>query len=147
MTSRHRVARVFPQFPATYLVLQRRCLVGTCDAPLYYIDIGSLTDDGDMPSPVLAATVTDGYGHATWPYKKFFRNEKKRELCFALNLLDTMVPSRKPYISELCLTFSCHDQFPCKMLRCLSEAYWDMTIDDSGMIYMVDWYKIRQRPR
>ena len=38
-------------------------LTGTCDAPLYYIDIGSLTDDGDMPSPVLAVTVTDGYGH------------------------------------------------------------------------------------
>lgn len=58
----------------------------TCDAPLYYIDIGSLTDDGDMPSPVLAVTVTDGYGH----------------------------------------------------------AYWDMTIDDNGMIYLVDWWKIRK---
>lgn len=25
-----------------------------------------------------------------------------------------------------------------------TEAYWDMTIDDNGMIYLVDWYKIRR---
>lgn len=70
---------------------------------MYYIDIGSLTDDGDMPSPVLAATVTDGYGHAAWPLKKL--SKRNGELFFALNLLHTMVPSRKPYIYELCLTF------------------------------------------
>lgn len=58
-----------------------------------------------------------------------------------------MVPSRKPYIYELCPTFLCRDPNFLKFCSCLSEAYWDMTIDDSGMIYMVDWYKIRQRPR
>ncbi|CAE7263995.1 unnamed protein product [Symbiodinium natans] len=58
----------------------------TCDAPLYYIDVSGLTDDGAMPTPVSAANITDGYGH----------------------------------------------------------AYWDMTIDDDGNVYMVDWYKIRK---
>lgn len=38
---------------------------GTCDAPLYYIDLSTLADDGAMPTPVLAATVNDGYGHAS----------------------------------------------------------------------------------
>ncbi|CAJ1386166.1 unnamed protein product [Effrenium voratum] len=61
-------------------------VAGTCDAPLYYIDVGSLTDNGDMPSPTLATTVSDGYGH----------------------------------------------------------AYWDMTLDDDGNVYMVDWWKIRK---
>ena len=58
---------------------------GTCNAPLYYIDLSGLTDDGALPTPTLAATVTDGYGH----------------------------------------------------------AYWDMTIDAAGVVYMADWYKIR----
>ncbi|CAE7662890.1 unnamed protein product [Symbiodinium pilosum] len=61
-------------------------VVRTCDAPLYYIDVSGLTNDGDMPTPVSVANVTDGYGH----------------------------------------------------------AYWDMALDDSGNVYMVDWYKIRK---
>ena len=39
-------------------------VVRTCDAPLYYIDVSGLTNDGDMPTPVSVANVTDGYGHA-----------------------------------------------------------------------------------
>ncbi|CAE7415195.1 hypothetical protein AK812_SmicGene2899 [Symbiodinium microadriaticum] len=61
-------------------------VVRTCDAPLYYIDVSGLSDDGAMPTPVSAANITDGYGH----------------------------------------------------------AYWDMTIDNDGNLYLVDWYKIRK---
>ena len=41
-------------------------VVRTCDAPLYYIDVSGLSDDGAMPTPVSAANITDGYGHAAW---------------------------------------------------------------------------------
>ena len=29
-------------------------------------------------------------------------------------------------------------------MNVVPKAYWDMTIDDDGNVYMVDWYKIRK---
>ena len=106
-----------------------------------------------MPSPVLAATVTDGYGHATSP-KNFECSQSIPVVLCTKKHTYTQWFLQERHISMIhlgCvalrkkLNFSWYDQFPPAFA--LSEAYWDMTIDDSGMIYMVDWYKIRQRPR